>query len=65
MLDIAAICDTTGRIMGMMPHPERHIYFMQRDDWTYLKELSKREKKEIPEYGEGLQIFKNAVQYYN
>jgi len=65
MLDIAAISDTTGRIMGMMPHPERHIFFMQRDDWTYLKELAKRENKEIPEYGEGLQIFKNAVQYYN
>jgi len=65
MLDIAAICDKTGRIMGMMPHPERHIFFMQRDDWTYLKELAKRENKEIPEYGEGLQIFKNAVQYYN
>ncbi len=64
MLDIAAICDTTGRIMGMMPHPERHIFFTQRDDWTLLREEYKRNKKEIPEYGEGLQIFKNAVKYF-
>lgn len=64
MLDIAAICDTTGRIMGMMPHPERHIYFMQRDDWTYLREDYKRNKKGIPEFGEGLKIFKNAVRYF-
>jgi phosphoribosylformylglycinamidine synthase len=64
IMDIAAICDTTGRIMGMMPHPERHIYFMQRDDWTYIREVSKRKNKKIPLYGEGLQIFKNAVEYY-
>ena len=64
MKDIAAICDKTGRIMGMMPHPERHIYFMQRNDWTYLREDYKRNKKEIPEFAEGLQLFKNAVKYY-
>ncbi|MCX8123290.1 MAG: phosphoribosylformylglycinamidine synthase I [Spirochaetes bacterium] len=64
MLDIAAICDTTGRIMGMMPHPERHIYFMQRDDWTYLREEYKRNKTDMPVYGEGLKIFKNAVEYF-
>lgn len=64
MLDVAAISDTTGRIMGIMPHPERHIYFMQRDDWTYLRDIARREKKDIPEYGEGLQIFKNAVRYF-
>ncbi len=64
MLDIAAICDKTGRIMGMMPHPERHIYFMQRDNWTYLREEYRRNNKDVPEFGEGLQIFKNAVQYF-
>lgn len=62
--DIAAICDATGRRMGMMPHPERNIFFTHRDDWTYLREKCRREGKEIPEEGEGLSIFKNAVRYF-
>lgn len=62
--DIASICDKTGRIMGMMPHPERGMFFTQRDDWTYLKEKYKREGKELPEYSDGIAIFKNAVEYF-
>lgn len=64
MLDIAAISDRTGRIMGLMPHPERHIYFLQGDNWTYLREEYKRNNKVVPEFGEGLQIFRNAIQYF-
>jgi phosphoribosylformylglycinamidine synthase subunit PurQ / glutaminase len=64
MNDIAAICDKSGRLMGMMPHPERNIFFTQRDDWTYLKERIKREGGVIPEEGEGLAIFRNAVKYF-
>lgn len=63
--DIAAICDKTGRIMGMMPHPERNIFFTHRDDWTYLKEKAKRYNTDLPERGEGLAIFKNAVDYFS
>ncbi|MFW5863030.1 MAG: phosphoribosylformylglycinamidine synthase I [Spirochaetota bacterium] len=63
--DIAAISNTTGRIMGMMPHPERHIFFRQRDDWTYLREQARRNNTEIPEEGEGVAIFRNAVSYFN
>ncbi len=62
--DIAAVCDTTGRIMGMMPHPERHIFFTHREDWTLLKEKMMREGRPVPEEGEGLAIFKNAVRYF-
>jgi len=51
--DIAAICDTTGRILGMMPHPERHCQLTQHPRWT-----EKRLKKP-----DGLAIFKNAVLY--
>ncbi len=64
MNDIAAITDPTGKIMGMMPHPERGIFFTQRDDWTYLKEEFLLEGKEIPETSDGLRIFKNAVEYF-
>lgn len=64
MNDIAAICNNTGRIMGMMPHPERNIFFTQQDNWTYLKEKAARENSDLPYFGGGFQIFKNAVDYF-
>jgi len=62
--DIAAICDETGRILGMMPHPERHIDFIQNHDWPSIKEKLKREGKPIPAEGPGMQIFRNGVEYF-
>jgi len=64
MNDIASICSSNGRIMGMMPHPERGMFFTQRNDWTYIKEKYKREGKEIPEFSDGMKIFVNAVSYF-
>ena len=64
LADIAAVCDPTGRLMGMMPHPERNILFTHREDWTFLKEKYRREGKEIPVEGEGLALFRNAVHYF-
>lgn len=52
--NVAGICDDTGRILGLMPHPERHAEFYQHPQWTGLK----RKKS-----GDGLQIFKNGVEY--
>ena len=62
--DIASVCDPGCRIMGMMPHPERGMFFTQRDDWTYLREKYRRAGKDIPEESDGLKIFKNAVEYF-
>ncbi len=62
--DIAAVCSSNGRILGMMPHPERNIFFTQQDDWTLQKELLKRAGKELPEESAGLKIFKNAVSFF-
>ncbi len=62
--DIAAVTDETGRILGMMPHPERAIFFTQLPHWTYLKEVNKRNKKIIGKYGPGLKIFRNAINYF-
>ena len=62
--DIASICDPSGRIMGMMPHPERGMFFTQRDDWTLLREQYKREGKSIPVESDGIMIFRNAVSYF-
>lgn len=62
--DIAGITDPTGRIFALMPHPERHVFFTQRPDWTLLKEYYQRQGKKLPEQGEGITIFKNAVTYF-
>lgn len=52
--DIAGICDITGRIFGLMPHPERHIHYTQHPYWT---RISKRNE------GDGLKIFSNGVEF--
>ena len=62
--DIAGITDPSGRILGMMPHPERAVDFTHRPDWTLLKELYKRTGREMPSEGPGLQLFINALNYF-
>ena len=32
--DIAGICNREGTIFGLMPHPERALYWWQQPDWT-------------------------------
>jgi phosphoribosylformylglycinamidine synthase subunit PurQ / glutaminase len=53
-LNVAGLCDETGRVFGLMPHPERHIDPTQHPRWT-------REKRER---GDGLAVFENAVTYF-
>ncbi len=55
--DIAGITDSTGRILGLMPHPERYFLFTHHPYWTRLK--SGRDKK----FGQGAKIFENGVKY--
>lgn len=62
--DIAAITDESKRILGMMPHPERAIFFHQLPHWPYLKEKYQRQGRRIPKQGPGLKIFQNAVDYF-
>ncbi len=52
--NIAAICDDTGRIFGMMPHPEAFMHRTNHPAWT---------REELPEEGAGMAIFRNAVEY--
>lgn len=54
--DVAGVCDTSGRVFGLMPHPERHIDATQHPYWT------RRETQ--PTEGEGLQMFRNAVEFF-
>jgi phosphoribosylformylglycinamidine synthase len=55
MGDVAGICDATGRVFGLMPHPERYVDATQHPRWT-------REPKR--ETGDGLRVFQNAVRYF-
>ncbi|GAI76805.1 unnamed protein product, partial [marine sediment metagenome] len=51
---IAGLTDTTGRVLGLMPHPERHFRPTQHPHWSRL------EKRQD---GDGMTIFNNAVKY--
>lgn len=52
---IAGVCDPTGRVFGLMPHPERHIDPTQHPRWT---------REPARERGDGWKLFENAVKYF-
>ena len=53
---VAAICDPSGRLFGMMPHPDAFLYALQHPQWQ------RRPRGEgSPEEGAGLAIFRNGV----
>jgi phosphoribosylformylglycinamidine synthase len=64
MENIVGITDESKRIFGLMPHPERAMFFTQLPNWPLLKEGYSRSKQQLPEFGPGLQIFKNGVKYF-
>jgi phosphoribosylformylglycinamidine synthase I len=55
MGNVAGVCDETGRVLGLMPHPERHIDATQHPRWT-------RGHSRQP--GDGFRVFRNAVEYF-
>jgi phosphoribosylformylglycinamidine (FGAM) synthase-like amidotransferase family enzyme len=62
--DIAAITNFDGRVLGMMPHPERAISFTHLPHWTLLKEKMMRSGEKVPKFMKAFQVFKNAVSYF-
>ncbi len=64
MDDIAGICDETGHVFGLMPHPERNIFFVQQDDWPLQSEQLRRKGKKAPKESQGLAVFRNAVNFF-
>ncbi|MBU1151731.1 phosphoribosylformylglycinamidine synthase I [Patescibacteria group bacterium] len=62
--DVAAICDPSGRILGMMPHPERFHCATNECGWTLKRQKLLREGKDLQQEGDGLKLFKNAVTYF-
>ncbi len=53
MDSIAGLTDSTGRVLGLMPHPERFVRPTQHPHWTRRND----------ETGDGMTIFHNAVKY--
>lgn len=51
---VAALCDPTGRLMGLMPHPEAFVHYTQHPRWT---------RETLPEDGDGLILYRNAAEY--
>ena len=54
--DAAGVCDESGRVFGLMPHPDRHLLATNHPQWT------RRAKQ--PEHGDGFAVFQNAVQFF-
>jgi len=53
--NIAGLSDPTGRILGLMPHPERFIHATQHPQWT---------RRRLSGDGEGLTLFRNGIEYF-
>jgi phosphoribosylformylglycinamidine synthase len=53
--NVAGVCDETGRVLGLMPHPERFVDPTQHPRWT---------RGEAGQHGDGLRLFQNAVRYF-
>jgi phosphoribosylformylglycinamidine synthase len=53
--DVAGVCDASGRVLGLMPHPERHVLPTHHPRWTRLG---------LAEEGDGLRLFRNAVNFF-
>jgi phosphoribosylformylglycinamidine synthase subunit PurQ / glutaminase len=54
--DVAGVCDATGRVLGLMPHPERHALPTQHPRWT---------RSGLAPEGDGLRLFRNAVEFFS
>ncbi|MDP8209342.1 MAG: phosphoribosylformylglycinamidine synthase subunit PurQ [Candidatus Stygibacter australis] len=58
-INCAGLCDETGQVFGLMPHPEAYLSIFNHPDWGRKKRMN----PEMSEDGEGLEIFKNIVEH--
>lgn len=52
---VAGLCDPSGRIFGLMPHPEAYVHRTHHPRWT--------REEQLPEEGMGLWLYQNAVRF--
>lgn len=60
---IAGLCDPTGRVLGMMAHPEACLRFFHQPGWIREKEIGKRQQSTTIQDSDGLKLFKNGINY--
>lgn len=57
----AGLCDATGRILGMMAHPEDHLFPWQHPDWPRFHRMLRDRGVALPTEGHGLEFFRGVV----
>lgn len=62
--DIAGITSEDGKVLGLMPHPERALEFTNLYNWPLEKEKLKRERKPLPGQSMNQKFFDNIAQYF-
>jgi phosphoribosylformylglycinamidine synthase I len=62
--DIAGITSADGKVLGLMPHPERAMEFTSLYDWPARREQMKRAGIAIPSESMNMQLFRNIVDYF-
>jgi phosphoribosylformylglycinamidine synthase len=62
--DIAGITSADGKVLGLMPHPERAMEFTNLYDWPLRREQMKRARVAIPSESINMQLFRNIVDYF-
>jgi phosphoribosylformylglycinamidine synthase len=55
--DVAGICDPSGRVLGLMPHPERNVTPWNHPHWQRIQARSQETRTE----GEGLEFYRRLV----
>ena len=53
---VAGVCDPSGRLFGLMPHPDAYLYPFNHPRWSREKDPAARENE-----GDGVAIFRNGV----
>lgn len=64
VLDIAGITSEDGKVLGLMPHPERAMEFTNLYDWPNQKENLRRMGMDLPKESLNMQFFKNIVRNF-
>jgi len=62
--DIAALTDPSGKVLAIMPHPERGMLTTQRDDYMTIKDTAQRNRTNVTETADGMTLFQNAATYF-
>jgi len=62
--DIAGITSADGKVLAMMPHPERAMEFVNQYDWTLQKEKLRRKQLLVPAESLNMKLFHNIVEYF-